>query len=66
MCGFAEHVGGRAVEALGGDVFDALRHRGPDVQRAERCTLGDVIADFAFARLAIVDLSNLGLSPVTG
>jgi asparagine synthetase B (glutamine-hydrolysing) len=47
-------------------VLDALRHRGPDAQRAERCTMGDVIADFAFARLAIVDLSNLGLSPVTG
>jgi asparagine synthase (glutamine-hydrolysing) len=65
MCGFAGHVGGRAVETLGGEVLDALRHRGPDAQRAERCTTGDVIADFAFARLAIVDLSNAGQQPMS-
>jgi asparagine synthetase B (glutamine-hydrolysing) len=58
MCGFAGHAGGRAVAALGAGVMDALRHRGPDAQRTERCATGDVTADLAFARLAIVDLST--------
>ncbi len=65
MCGFAGHVGGRAVEALGDNVLDALRHRGPDAQRTEHCTTGNVVADFAFARLAIVDLSNAGHQPMS-
>ncbi len=65
MCGFAGHVGSRAVAVLGDGVLDALRHRGPDTaQRTERCAWGDVIADFAFARLAIVDLSD-GQQPMS-
>jgi asparagine synthase (glutamine-hydrolysing) len=46
-------------------VLDALRHRGPDAQRTERCTLEDVTADFAFARLAIIDLSEAGQQPMS-
>ena len=64
MCGLAGHVGPRAVGALDEVVLDALRHRGPDAQRTERCTTGDVAVDFAFARLAIVDLSNAGEQPM--
>lgn len=64
MCGFAGHVGPRAVPTLDDGVLDALRHRGPDAQRTERCTTGDVAVDFAFARLAIVDLSNAGEQPM--
>lgn len=65
MCGIAGHVGPRAVAALGDSVLDALRHRGPDAQRTERCATANVIADFAFARLAIVDLSNAGQQPMS-
>ena len=65
MCGFAGHIGSRAIAPLGDSVLDALRHRGPDGQRTERCTTGDVIADFAFARLAIVDLSDAGQQPMS-
>lgn len=65
MCGFAGHIGSRAVAALDDSVLDALRHRGPDGQRTERYTTGDVIADFAFARLAIVDLSDAGQQPMS-
>jgi asparagine synthase (glutamine-hydrolysing) len=64
MCGFAGHVGPQAVEALDERVLDALRHRGPDGQRTERCTTGAVAADIAFARLAIVDLSDAGQQPM--
>lgn len=65
MCGIAGHAGRRAVADLGGSVLGTLRHRGPDAQRAERCTTGDVIADLAFARLAIVDLSDAGQQPMS-
>jgi asparagine synthase (glutamine-hydrolysing) len=65
MCGFAGHTGPRALSVLGEDVLDALRHRGPDAQRTERCAQEDVIADFAFARLAIVDLSDAGQQPMS-
>jgi asparagine synthase (glutamine-hydrolysing) len=65
MCGIAGHLGRRPVAPLGDSVLDALRHRGPDTQRTERCVAGDVIADLAFARLAIVDLSNAGQQPMT-
>ena len=65
MCGIAGHVGRRAVAGLGDSVLDALRHRGPDAQRIERCAMGDVIADLAFARLAIVDLSDAGQQPMS-
>jgi asparagine synthase (glutamine-hydrolysing) len=65
MCGFSGHIGPRAVAALSDDVVEALRHRGPDAQRTERCTRDDVIADFAFARLAIVDLSDAGQQPMS-
>jgi len=64
MCGIAGQVGGRAVAALDDSVLDALRHRGPDAQCTERCAMGDVIANFAFARLAIVDLSDAGQQPM--
>jgi asparagine synthase (glutamine-hydrolysing) len=65
MCGFAGHIGAQAVPALGNGVLDALRHRGPDAQRSERSTLGSLTADFAFARLAIVDLSEAGQQPMS-
>ena len=65
MCGFAGHVGSQAVADLGGPVLDALRHRGPDAQRTEHLATGDVIADLAFARLAIVDLSDAGVQPMS-
>jgi asparagine synthase (glutamine-hydrolysing) len=65
MCGFAGHAGGRLVAPLNGKVLDALRHRGPDAQRIERCAEGDVTVDFAFARLAIVDLSDAGQQPMS-
>ncbi len=64
MCGFAGHVGFQPASPLSDGVLDALRHRGPDVQRTERCTTGRVTADFAFARLAIVDLSDAGDQPM--
>jgi len=65
MCGIAGHVGRQAVAGLGDSVLDALRHRGPDAQRTERCATGDVVADLAFARLAIIDLSEAGQQPMS-
>jgi asparagine synthase (glutamine-hydrolysing) len=65
MCGIAGHLSARPVAALGDSVLDALRHRGPDAQRTERCAKGTVIADFAFARLAIIDLSSAGEQPMS-
>lgn len=65
MCGIAGHLGRRPVAPLGDSVLDALRHRGPDARRTERCAAGDVIADLAFARLAIVDLSSSGQQPMS-
>jgi asparagine synthase (glutamine-hydrolysing) len=66
MCGIAGHIGRhRPLAALSDSVLDALRHRGPDVQRTERRVTGDVIADLAFARLAIVDLSDAGQQPMS-
>jgi asparagine synthase (glutamine-hydrolysing) len=65
MCGIAGHVGRQAFAPLDGGVLGALRHRGPDAQRTERCAVGDVTADLAFARLAIVDLSDAGQQPMS-
>ena len=65
MCGIAGHLGYRPVAPLCDDVLDALLHRGPDAQCTERCVAGDVIADLAFARLAIVDLSDAGQQPMS-
>ena len=65
MCGIAGHLGHQAVRPLGEGVLDALRHRGPDAQQTERCTARDVVVDLAFARLAIVDLSNAGQQPMS-
>ena len=65
MCGFSGHIGPRPAPALGDDVVEALRHRGPDAQCTERCVRDSVIADFAFARLAIVDLSDAGQQPMS-
>jgi asparagine synthase (glutamine-hydrolysing) len=65
MCGFAGHAGPRPVPAMGDSAFDALRHRGPDAQRSERCTSGELITDLVFARLAIVDLSDAGQQPMS-
>jgi asparagine synthase (glutamine-hydrolysing) len=65
MCGIAGHIGARPVAGLPGGVLDALRHRGPDAQRTERRVTGDVMADLAFARLAIVDLSDAGMQPMS-
>ena len=65
MCGIAGHMGCQAIDELDDAVLDALRHRGPDSQRTERCATGAVIADLAFARLAIVDLSDAGEQPMS-
>jgi asparagine synthase (glutamine-hydrolysing) len=65
MCGFAGHAGHRGVPPLDDRVIDALRHRGPDAQHTERCTTGEVVVEFGFARLAIVDLSSSGQQPMT-
>jgi asparagine synthase (glutamine-hydrolysing) len=65
MCGIAGHVGRPSVATFGDSVLSALRHRGPDAQRIERRTTGEVITDLAFARLAIVDLSDAGEQPMT-
>jgi asparagine synthase (glutamine-hydrolysing) len=65
MCGIAGHVSRQAAAELGDAVLAALRHRGPDAQRTERCVTGDVFADLAFARLAIVDLSDAGEQPMS-
>ena len=50
---------------FGVNALDALRHRGPDSQRAERYSSKSAIADFAFARLAIIDLSTAGQQPMS-
>ncbi len=65
MCGLAGHIGRRDFPVLGDSVLDALRHRGPDAQCAERCIAADVTADLAFARLAILDLSDAGQQPMS-
>src|SRR5580658_4936132 len=65
MCGLAGHIGRQAVPILDGSVLDALRHRGPDAQCAKRCMAADVTANLAFARLAIVDLSDAGQQPMS-
>ena len=65
MCGIAGHVGHGPLQPLNQEVLAALHHRGPDAQRTERCVSSDVVADLAFARLAIVDLSDAGQQPMT-
>ena len=65
MCGIAGHVGPQGVADFGVNALDALRHRGPDSQRAERYDSKGAIADFAFARLAIIDLSEAGQQPMS-
>ena len=65
MCGIAGHIGPQGVADFGVNALDALRHRGPDSQRAERYSSKSAIADFAFARLAIIDLSTAGQQPMS-
>jgi asparagine synthase (glutamine-hydrolysing) len=65
VCGIAGHIGQRGVADFAANVLDALRHRGPDSQRAERYAAKSAIADFAFARLAIIDLSMAGQQPMS-
>ena len=65
MCGIAGHIGLQGVANFGVNVLDALRHRGPDSQRAERYASKSAIADFAFVRLAIIDLSMAGQQPMS-
>ena len=65
MCGIAGHIGLQGVADFGVNVLDALRHRGPDSQRAERYASKSAIADLAFARLAIIDLSMAGQQPMS-
>jgi asparagine synthase (glutamine-hydrolysing) len=64
VCGIAGHLGTRALAGLSDSVLEALLHRGPDAQRTEHCVTGDLTADLAFARLAIVDLSDAGQQPM--
>ena len=65
MCGIAGHIGLQGVVGFDANVLDALRHRGPDSQRTERYDSKGKIAVFAFARLAIIDLSNAGQQPMS-
>ncbi len=65
MCGIAGHLGRQEGAVFGDNVIKALRHRGPDAQRIARCASGDIVADLAFARLAIVDLSEAGQQPMS-
>lgn len=65
MCGIAGHLGPQPLGPLSDRVLDALRHRGPDAQRAEQHWAAGVTADLVFARLAIVDLSSAGQQPMT-
>jgi asparagine synthase (glutamine-hydrolysing) len=65
MCGIAGHLGPRPLAPVGDAALEALRHRGPDAQRAERRSASYVTADLAFARLAIVDLSDAGQQPMS-
>lgn len=65
MCGLAGHIASRPVGRLDDGVLAALRHRGPDAQRTDRYASADLVAEFAFARLAIVDLSDSGQQPMT-
>jgi asparagine synthase (glutamine-hydrolysing) len=65
VCGIAGHIGPQGVADFGVNVLDALRHRGPDSQRVERYSSKGAIADFAFARLAIIDLSAAGQQPMS-
>jgi asparagine synthase (glutamine-hydrolysing) len=64
MCGIAGRVCCGNPPRLDDAVLSALQHRGPDAQRQERYTTGAVTADLAFARLAIVDLSDAGQQPM--
>jgi asparagine synthase (glutamine-hydrolysing) len=65
MCGIAGHIGRSSIAPLGDGVLQELRHRGPDAQRTERCISTHIMADLAFARLAIVDLSDAGQQPMS-
>jgi asparagine synthase (glutamine-hydrolysing) len=65
MCGIAGHIGNRAVDGIDIRVLDALRHRGPDAQCITRRGAAALSADLAFARLAIVDLSDAGQQPMS-
>ena len=65
MCGIAGHIGWRGTADFDVNVLAALRHRGPDSQRAERYAAKSATAEFAFARLAIIDLSTSGQQPMS-
>jgi asparagine synthase (glutamine-hydrolysing) len=59
MCGIAGIVGGDPL--LAADMAFAMKHRGPDVQRSK--VFGNIA--LGHARLAIIDLSDAGIQPMT-
>lgn len=65
MCGIAGWVGGSHSPPGNVAVLDALRHRGPDMQRAEEWSGGHSDGELFFTRLAIVDLSECGSQPMS-
>lgn len=65
MCGIAGHIGRGHAMDFGNKVLAALQHRGPDAQRFKHYTSGDMTATLAFTRLAIIDLSDAGLQPMS-
>ncbi len=65
MCGIAGHIGRRDAMTLSNNVLAALQHRGPDAQLLKRYGSGEMTATLAFTRLAIIDLSEAGLQPMS-
>ena len=65
MCGIAGHIASHETAPFDARVLESLRHRGPDSQCVERLVTQHAVANLAFARLAIVNLSDAGLQPMT-
>jgi asparagine synthase (glutamine-hydrolysing) len=59
VCGIAGIVGGDPL--LAADMAFVMKHRGPDVQRSK--VFGNIA--LGHARLAIIDLSDAGIQPMT-
>jgi asparagine synthase (glutamine-hydrolysing) len=65
MCGIAGWIGGGHAPPHTVAVLDALRHRGPDMQRAQKWSGLHTAGELFFTRLAIVDLSECGSQPMS-